>query len=86
MHYGAIYAKNSLMKGLMGMSLALCSLMTFAATPEGFWHSIDDKTGENYPSSKLEKIPITNIMERLFIVILYQVLKHCRTVLNVVAH
>ncbi|HAK15944.1 MAG TPA: DUF2147 domain-containing protein, partial [Acinetobacter junii] len=26
----------------MGMSLALCSLMTFAATPEGFWHSIDD--------------------------------------------
>lgn len=47
--------KNSLMKGLMGMSLALCSLMTFAATPEGFWHSIDDKTGEKLSIIEIRK-------------------------------
>ncbi|MEN8319423.1 DUF2147 domain-containing protein [Acinetobacter junii] len=49
--------KNSLMKGLMGMSLALCSLMTFAATPEGFWKSIDDRTGEQLSIIEVKKKP-----------------------------
>lgn len=49
--------KNSLMKGLMGMSLALCSLMTFAATPEGFWKSIDDRTGEQLSIIEIKKKP-----------------------------
>ena len=49
--------KNSLMKGLMSMSLALCSLMTFAATPEGFWDSIDDRTGEQLSIIELKKKP-----------------------------
>ena len=38
--------KNSLMNGIMGISLALLSTATFAATPEGYWISIDDRTGE----------------------------------------
>ncbi|QUY35551.1 DUF2147 domain-containing protein [Acinetobacter junii] len=49
--------KNSFMKGLMGMSLALCSLMTFAATPEGFWKSIDDRTGEQLSIIEVKKKP-----------------------------
>ena len=49
--------KNSLMKGLMSMSLALSSLMTFAATPEGFWKSIDDRTGEQLSIIELKKKP-----------------------------
>jgi uncharacterized protein (DUF2147 family) len=49
--------KNSLMKGLMGMSLVLCSLMTFAATPEGFWKSIDDRTGEQLSIIEVKKKP-----------------------------
>ena len=38
--------KNSLMNGIMGISLALLSTASFAATPEGYWKSIDDRTGE----------------------------------------
>lgn len=38
--------KNSLMKGLVGISFALFATANFAATPEGFWKSIDDRTGE----------------------------------------
>ena len=38
--------KNSLMNGIMGISLALLSTATFAVTPEGYWKSIDDRTGE----------------------------------------
>ena len=49
--------KNSLMKGLMSMSLALSSLMAFAATPEGFWKSIDDRTGEQLSIIELKKKP-----------------------------
>ena len=45
------------MKGLMSMSLALSSLMTFAATPEGFWKSIDDRTGEQLSIIELKKKP-----------------------------
>ena len=44
--------RNSLMNGLMGVSFILFTSTSFAATPEGFWKSIDDRTGE--PLSLIE--------------------------------
>ena len=79
--------KKSIRKGILGLVLSLASVTAFSATIEGFWYSIDDKTGEKLSVIEIRKDAKTNIMERLFIVILlYQVLKHCRTVPNVLAH
>ncbi|RZF50432.1 DUF2147 domain-containing protein [Acinetobacter halotolerans] len=38
--------KKLLMNGIMGISLAVLTTMGHAATPEGFWKSIDDRSGE----------------------------------------
>ena len=47
--------KNSLMNGIMGISLALLSTATFAVTPEGYWKSIDDRTGEQLSIVEIRK-------------------------------
>jgi hypothetical protein len=49
--------KNSLMKGLVGISFALFATANFAATPEGFWKSIDDRTGEQLSIVEIKKKP-----------------------------
>lgn len=49
--------KNSLMKGIMGISFALCTTTTFAITPEGFWKSIDDRTGQQLSIVEIKKKP-----------------------------
>ena len=38
--------KKSIRKGILGLVLSLASVTAFSATIEGFWHSIDDRTGE----------------------------------------
>ena len=35
-----------LIKCMLGVAVGLSSLMTYAATIEGYWQSIDDHTGE----------------------------------------
>ncbi|WHP06561.1 DUF2147 domain-containing protein [Acinetobacter corruptisaponis] len=49
--------KNSLMNGIMGISLAVLSTGGFAATPEGYWKSIDDRTGEQLSIVEVKKKP-----------------------------
>lgn len=38
--------KKILMNGVVGISLGLLTTLTIASTPEGYWKSIDDRTGE----------------------------------------
>lgn len=47
--------KNSLMNGIMGISLAVFSTGAFAVTPEGYWKSIDDRTGEQLSIVEIRK-------------------------------
>lgn len=47
--------KKSIRKGVLGLVLYLASVTAFSATIEGFWHSIDDKTGEKLSIIEIRK-------------------------------
>ena len=47
--------KKSIRKGILGLLLSLASVTAFSATIEGFWHSIDDKTGEKLSIIEIRK-------------------------------
>ena len=47
--------KKSIRKGILGLVLSLASVTAFSATIEGFWHSIDDKTGEKLSIIEIRK-------------------------------
>ena len=47
--------KKSIRKGILGLVLSLASVTAFSATIEGFWHSIDDKTGEKLSIVEIRK-------------------------------
>ena len=47
--------KKSIRKGLLGLVLSLASVTAFSATIEGFWHSIDDRTGEKLSIVEIRK-------------------------------
>ena len=42
-------------KGIVGCSIACASLTTFAASIEGYWKSIDDRTGEKLSIVEIRK-------------------------------
>ena len=42
-------------KGIVGCSIACASLTTFAASIEGYWKSIDDRTGEQLSIVEIRK-------------------------------
>ena len=44
-----------LMKSVVGFSIACASLTTFAASIEGYWKSIDDRTGEQLSIVEIRK-------------------------------
>ena len=43
------------MKGFLGLSITFTSLMTYAASIEGYWKSIDDRTGEQQSIVEIRK-------------------------------
>jgi len=43
------------MKGFLGLSITFTSLMTYAASMEGYWKSIDDRTGEQQSIVEIRK-------------------------------
>ena len=45
------------MKGFLGLSITFTSLMTYAASIEGYWKSIDDRTGEQLSIYEIKKAP-----------------------------
>ena len=47
--------KKSIRKGILGLVLSLASVTAFSATIEGFWHSIDDRTGEKLSIVEIRK-------------------------------
>ena len=47
--------KKSIRKGILGLVLSLASVTAFSATIEGFWYSIDDKTGEKLSVIEIRK-------------------------------
>ena len=47
--------KKSIKKGVFGLVLSLASVTAFSATIEGFWHSIDDRTGEKLSIVEIRK-------------------------------
>ena len=47
--------KKSIRKGILGLVLSLASVTAFSATFEGFWHSIDDRTGEKLSIVEIRK-------------------------------
>ena len=47
--------KKSIRKGILGLVLSLASVTAFSATIEGFWHSIDDRTGEQQSIIEIRK-------------------------------
>ena len=47
------------MNGIMGISLAVFSTGAFAVTPERYWKSIDDRTGEQLSIVEIKKKPDT---------------------------
>ncbi|ENU82268.1 hypothetical protein F974_02788 [Acinetobacter sp. CIP 102159] len=47
------------MNGIMGISLAVFSTGAFAVTPERYWKSIDDRTGEQLSFVEIKKKPDT---------------------------
>ena len=44
-----------LIKCMLGVAVGLSSLMTYAATIEGYWQSIDDHTGEKLSIIEIKK-------------------------------
>lgn len=55
--WSVLCKKNSLMNGIMGISLAVFSTDGFATTPERYWKSIDDRTGEQLSIVEVKKKP-----------------------------
>ena len=55
--WSVLCKKNSLMNGIMGISLAVFSTGAFAVTPERYWKSIDDRTGEQLSIVEVKKKP-----------------------------
>ena len=47
--------KKSIRQGILGLVLSLASVTAFSATIEGFWHSIDDRTGEKLSIVEIRK-------------------------------
>ena len=47
--------KKSIRKGILGLVLSLANVTAFSATIEGFWHSIDDRTGEKLSIVEIRK-------------------------------
>ena len=43
------------MKGIVGLTLAFASVASFAASIEGYWKSIDDRTGEQLSIIEIKK-------------------------------
>ena len=74
------------MNGIMGISLAVFSTGAFAVTPEGYWKSIDDRTGEQLSIVEIRKGNDGLIMEKLFIAIQTHMALHLQTVPNVQHH
>lgn len=48
-------SKHLLMKGLMGLTLGCASFLSYAASIEGYWTSIDDNTGERLSIIEIKK-------------------------------
>ncbi|ERS02897.1 signal peptidase [Acinetobacter sp. COS3] len=46
---------HMLMKGIMGLSIAFASVTTFAASIEGYWKSIEERTGEQLSIVEIRK-------------------------------
>ncbi|ENW81581.1 MULTISPECIES: DUF2147 domain-containing protein [unclassified Acinetobacter] len=44
-----------LMKGIVGLAIAFASVTSFAASIEGYWKSIDDRTGEQQSIVEIRK-------------------------------
>lgn len=47
--------KKILMNGIIGISLGLFTTFSIASTPEGYWRSIDDRTGEQLSIVEVKK-------------------------------
>ncbi|QER39366.1 DUF2147 domain-containing protein [Acinetobacter suaedae] len=47
--------KKLLMNGVMGVFLSLFTTLSVASTPEGYWKSIDDRTGEQLSIVEVKK-------------------------------
>ncbi len=58
---GVSMLNRMLIKAIVGFSIACASLTTFAASIEGYWKSIDDRTGEQQSivQNVLRLIPIS---------------------------
>ena len=54
---GLIMLNRVFIKGIVGCSIACASLTTFAASIEGYWKSIDDRTGEQLSIVEIKKKP-----------------------------
>ena len=52
---GITMLNRILMKSVVGFSIACASLTTFAASIEGYWKSIDDRTGEQQSIVEIRK-------------------------------
>ncbi len=61
------------MKGFLGLSITFTSLMTYAASMEGYWKSIDDRTGEQLSIVEIRKGADGVTTVKLLIVILFLV-------------
>ena len=54
---GVSMLNRMLIKAIVGFSIACASLTTFAASIEGYWKSIDDRTGEQLSIVEIKKKP-----------------------------
>ena len=52
---GVSMLNRMLIKAIVGFSIACASLTTFAASIEGYWKSIDDRTGEQLSIVEIRK-------------------------------
>ena len=52
---GVSILNRMLIKAIVGFSIACASLTTFAASIEGYWKSIDDRTGEQQSIVEIRK-------------------------------
>ena len=52
---GVSMLNRMLIKAIVGFSIACASLTTFAASIEGYWKSIDDRTGEKLSIVEIRK-------------------------------
>ena len=52
---GVSMLNRMLIKAIVGFSIACASLTTFAASIEGYWKSIDDRTGEQQSIVEIRK-------------------------------